>query len=238
MIAETKFMGTNLQSNEFSPSPSTATQIASLLEQRIINREFLPGSRLVEEELVNVFKVSRSPVREALRLVERDGLVTIESRRGARVSLMNSRDLNEVYECRLALEGLATECAAKNCEDNDKLNLRRRLKLLEADYANADPLAFFEANVKLTNAIHDTAKNITLTRLIGTIAKQGFRYRYLAYQKAPNLMERSIESNREIVNAICSKRVKLARTLMEEILLQSWERISTILETMDFRDDT
>jgi len=149
MIAETKFMGTNLQSNEFSPSPSTATQIASLLEQRIINREFLPGSRLVEEELVNVFKVSRSPVREALRLVERDGLVIIESRRGARVSLMNSSDLNEVYECRLALEGLATECAAKNCEDNDKLNLRRRLKFLEADYANADPLAFFEENVNL-----------------------------------------------------------------------------------------
>ena len=93
MIANTKVLDVNIQSAEFNPAASTAAQVAILLEQRIINREFIPGSRLVEEELVNEFKVSRSPVREALRLVANDGLVTIESRRGARVTQMNPREL-------------------------------------------------------------------------------------------------------------------------------------------------
>ena len=88
----------------------------------------------------------------------------------------------------------------------------------------------------LTNAILEAAKSITLVRLIRTIAQQGFRYRYLAYQVAPDLMQRSIDSNREIINAICFKRAKLARTLMEELLLQSWGRISTILDGMVFND--
>ena len=234
MIASTKVLDVNIQSAEFNPAGSTAAQVAILLEQRIINREFIPGSRLVEEELVNVFKVSRSPVREALRLVANDGLVTIESRRGARVSQMNPTDLREVYECRLVLEGLATERAAERCDDDDKVTLRHKLNSLEAAHTDAEPGAFFEANVVLTNAIHEAAKSITLVRLIGTIAKQGFRYRYLAYQEAPELMQRSIDSNREIVDAICLQRAKLARTLMEELLLQSWGRISTILDGMNF----
>lgn len=219
---------------EFGSEVSTAAKIALVLEQRIINREFMPGSRLVEEELVNVFKVSRSPVREALRLVASDGLVKIESRRGARVSQMNATDLNEVYECRLVLEGLATERAAERCDDRDKVILRHKLDVLESAHAKVEPGPFFEANVMLTNAILEAAKSITLVRLIRTIAKQGFRYRYLAYQEAPDLMQRSIDSNREIINAICMKRAKLARTLMEELLLHSWTRISTILDGMVF----
>ena len=117
-------MDVNIQSVEFNPVTSTAARVAILLEQRIINCEFIPGSRLVEKELVNVFKISRSPVLEALRLVANDGLVTIESRRGARVSQMNPTDLREVYECRLVLEGLATERAAERYDDDDKVTLR------------------------------------------------------------------------------------------------------------------
>ena len=147
---------------------------------------------------------------------------------------MNATDLNEVYECRLVLEGLATERAAERCDDRDKVILRHKLDVLESAHAKDEPGPFFEANVMLTNAIHEAAKSTTLVRLIRTIAKQGFRYRYLAYQEAPDLMQRSNDSNREIINAICMKRAKLARTLMEELLLHSWTRISTILDGMVF----
>jgi len=149
MIASTKFMDVNIQSVEFNPVTSTAARVAILLEQRIINCEFIPGSRLVEKELVNVFKISRSPVLEALRLV--------------------------------ANNGLATERAAERYDDYEKVTLRHKLDFLEAAHTDADPGAFFEANVVLTNPIHEAAKSITLVRLIRTIAKQGFRYRYLAY---------------------------------------------------------
>ena len=108
---------------------------------------------------------------------------------------------------------------------------------MESAHANVEPRSVFEANVLLPNAIHEAAKSITLVRLIRTVAKQGFRYRYLAYQEAPDLMQRSIDSNCEIVNAICLQRAKLARTLMEELLLHSWGRISTILDSMNFSDE-
>lgn len=213
----------------FNPAPSIAAQVARVLEERIVYGELAPGSRLVEEELVETFQVSRSPVREALRLVEREGLVTIEQRRGARVSRISGADLDEVYSCRLALEGLATEQAAARCNDADAADLRHKLDTLESAYATGDPKAYFEANVILTNAIHSIAKSVTLSRLIGTIDKQAYRYRFLAYREAPELMQRSIEVNRDIVAAVCSKRTRLARTLMEEVLTESWRKISTIL---------
>ena len=86
----------------------------------------MPGSRLFEEELVEQFNISRSPIREALKILEHDGLVLIEPRRGARVAQLSITDLDEVYATRVALESLAAAQAAEHCGEDEKERLLLR----------------------------------------------------------------------------------------------------------------
>jgi DNA-binding GntR family transcriptional regulator len=88
-----------------------------------------------------------------------------------------------------------------------------------------NPRTFFEANVVLTNAINASTHNRTLIRLLANIGKQAFRYRYIAYQRSPDLMERSVDYNTEIVEAIISQKPRHARSLTEDVLESSWKTV-------------
>ena len=189
----------------------------------------MSGSRLFEEELVEQFNISRSPIREALKILEHDGLVLIEPRRGARVAQLSITDLNEVYATRVALESLAAAQAAEHCGEDEKERLYEDLRVLENAFATELPKEFFKANVAITNSIHEISRNKTLARLLRSIAKQSFRYRYLAYSMEPDLMKISVGSNSTLVEAIVANDSWLARSVMESILRQSWRRVVRIL---------
>ena len=84
---------------------------------------------------------------------------------------------------------------------------------------------FFQQNIVLSRCIHSAAANKTIKRLLGSIGKQSFRYRYLAYSKAPEMMLASVEGHREIAAAIERQNARHARTLMEDLIHRSWEVI-------------
>ena len=214
------------------PEPLTESMseiVRRAVEEKIIYGELMPGSRLFEEELVEQFNISRSPIREALKILEHDGLVLIEPRRGARVAQLSITDLDEVYATRVALESLAAAQAAEHCGEDEKERLYEDLSGLENAFATELPQEFFKANVTITNSIHEISRNKTLARLLRSIAKQSFRYRYLAYSMEPDLMKISVGSNRTLVEAIVANDSWLARSVMESILRQSWRRIVGIL---------
>jgi DNA-binding GntR family transcriptional regulator len=205
-----------------------ATELARHLEEQIIYGDLAPGARLIEEDLVRKHDVSRSPVRESFRLLEQDGLVTRESRRGVRVSPISVADLDEVYTCRLALEALAAETAAQHRTTQNIATLKRAMEDLGVAYRAQDPREYFRCNVSLTDQIHLAAGNNTLTRLLRSIGKQGLRYRYLAYQHAPEMLPISVEGNQQIVEAIIAQRAKHARTLTEDLILLSWNKMKSV----------
>ena len=214
------------------PEPLTESMpeiVRKAVEEKIIYGELMPGSRLFEEELVEQFDISRSPIREALKILEHDGLVVIEPRRGARVAQLSISDLDEVYATRVALESLAAAQAAEHCGEDEKERLYEDLSGLENAFATELPQKFFKANVAITNSIHEISRNKTLARLLRSIAKQSFRYRYLAYSMEPDLMKISVGSNRTLVEAIVANDSWLARSVMESILRQSWRRVVGIL---------
>lgn len=202
-----------------------AKELAKFLEDEIIFGTLAPNERLVEEDIVKKHGVSRSPVREALRMLEQDGLALRESRRGVRVAPVSLGDLDEVYSCRLVLEGLAAEGAAANRTAADVKAIYRSLKLLENAYRKKNIREYFERNVDLTKQIHLSSGNATLRRLLGNIGKQALRYRYLAYSRSPEIMQHSIEGNREIVEAIERQRGRNARLLTEDLIQKSWHVI-------------
>lgn len=201
-----------------------AQDLATQIARQIVFLELAPGARLVEEEVGSAFGVSRSPVREALRLLEAQGLVVRRApRRGIWVAPLTLDDANEVYACRKPLEGLAAELAAQqaseppdNCLDGPLAALRR---------ATGNVREYFLANVEFTRAIHEMAGNRTLQRLLGDINMQSQRYRYYAYLKAPDLMVRSIKGSEQVADAILAGNATTARALTEDLILHSWQQI-------------
>ena len=202
-----------------------AKELARFLQDKIVYGEFAPGTRLIEEDIVRRYNVSRSPVREAFRILEQDGLLVRDRRRGVRVGLLSVADLDEIYACRLPLEGLAAEEAARRRTDAHLPGLEAAMDGLQAAFRAANVGEYFEQNVRLTDRILLASGNATLRRLIGIIGKQALRYRFLAYSRTSAMMQLSVETNREIIDAIAHQRERTARMLTEDLIRQSWKGI-------------
>ncbi len=202
-----------------------ARELARFLQDQIVYGDIAPGTRLTEEEIVRRYSVSRSPVREAFHFLEQDGLLVRDRRRGVRVGLLSVPDLDEIYVCRIPLEGLAAEAAAQQRTAAHLPALDAAMAGLQAAFAEANVRDYFAQNVRLTDQILLASGNATLRRLLGTIGKQALRYRYLAYSRTANMMQLSVETNREIIDAIRHQRGRTARSLTEDLIQQSWQGI-------------
>jgi DNA-binding GntR family transcriptional regulator len=119
-------------------------EVAELLRQRIFARELEPGSWIDELKLCADFGISRTPLREALKVLATEGLITMKVRRGAYVTEMSSRDVREAYELLALLESDAAAQVAAGADDKDLLDLRQLHESLEALADVRD--AFFAAN--------------------------------------------------------------------------------------------
>ncbi len=201
------------------------TELAHHLADRIIFGELAPGERIVEEDIVQRFNVSRSPVREALRMLEQEGLAVRESRRGVWVTPIGLEDLDDVYACRLVLEGLATELAAQNCVKEDLEAIHAAIERLRAIDAGGNIQEFFRENLLLATRIHTAARNNTLKRLLGSVGKQAHRYRYIAYSHIPEMRKASVQGHEEILASMEKGNARHARILMEDMIQRSWKAI-------------
>lgn len=204
--------------------------IARLLGQEIISSRLAPSTRLTEEEVAASYGVSRSPVREALRLLERDGLVRRSARRGIWVAPLSLADFDEVYSCRVALEGVAAEGAAKSPDAAaSREHFNRLLRRLRAAQFAGDSTALFEADVEGSDLIYSLAANLTLRRLLGTLEKQALRYRYFAYAQSPKIVQLSVETTAQIYDLICQGEAEPARELTEGLIRDIWRAIRPIV---------
>jgi DNA-binding GntR family transcriptional regulator len=145
----------------WSPRPGAAAlslpeQIAEALGGAIIAGRLEPGERMQEGDIAEQFSVSRGPAREALRILERDGLVQFQARRGARVTMLTVDEVAEVFEVRGALLGVAARRLAAQTERQDTADIERRIARLAAlareDDADRYVAAVHELNLLLAKA--------------------------------------------------------------------------------------
>ncbi len=179
-------------------------ELARTLSDRIIYLDLAPGSRLGEDELCAEYQVSRSPLREAFRALEADGLVIRSVRRGVHVTPMSRRDLREVYACRVMLEGLAAREAAVNATPAEVAHLATLIAGMTAALKRKQDQAFFDNNVAFTQAIHRVSANATLMRVAAGIEKQALRYRYFAHTRTPDMRETAFEGHSQVFQAVCA----------------------------------
>ena len=203
-------------------SAAIPEELARRLEEDIIFGKLAPHSRLTEEELALRFGVSRSPVREAIRLLERDGLVIREARRGIWVAPLSLKDFDEVYACRVGLEALAAASAAASGDDDLKKGFESIRADLKAAGKKRDPQAFFIADVRGSALIHRLADNRTLIRLLSGLEKQALRYRFIGYANKPRLVGRSMDDSLRIFDSIIARDAEAARVLTESLIRDIW----------------
>jgi DNA-binding GntR family transcriptional regulator len=213
------------------PEPRARKAVLSLetlrlLERKIIRMELAPGLKLAEEDLCRDYGVSRSPLREALRLLEASGLAVRAPRQGVRVAPMSLENLDHLFACRLPLEALAAESIIDNpCREEAIQLVEQALAAMRASFATGDREGCFDANVNLTNALHEGADNAVLRPLLALVDKPALRYRYLAYATRGDLMPASIELNGALVAAIRDGDRKRTAQLTCELIARAWKII-------------
>lgn len=195
-----------------------ATEIARVLSDRIVFLELTPGTRILEEEVGASFGVSRSPIREVFRMLEADGLVVRAARRGVSVTPMSRRDLDEVYACRVGLEGLAAAEAARHIDADGRAHVQGLLAGMKLAFEAKDVATFFQNNVAFTRAIHAASRNQTLIRIAAGIEKQALRYRYLAHLQLQEMLSMTLEGHSGVGESVLAGNVSLARRRAEQLM--------------------
>ena len=154
--------------------------------------------------------VSRTPIREAIRKLANEGLVVIEPRHGAYVSEISIKDLEDVFEVRETLGGLAASIAAVKATDEDKAALQKLLRLGELAIKNDDKDEMVEYDVKLHNYIVQCSGNKTLMQMVKQAQELSMRFRYVYYESQSKYMIQPIE-HKKIVDAIVAGDPEAAR---------------------------
>ena len=189
--------------------------VYEVLKRQILVGEIAPGTRMMEVELAEDMGVSRTPVREAIRKLEKEGLVTIEPRRGAYASDISIKDMVDVLEVRQMLEGMAASMAAQKVTEEEKLDF------VEANsaYKNAVKKGNIEEIIRYDELFHQLivsySGNKTLNQLLSQVQELALRFRYIYYDDFSRYENMPVE-HEEIEEAIISGDTQKAKVVAEE----------------------
>lgn len=142
------------------------SQVYEFLLQKILNGHFLPGQRLIEEKLVEETGVSRSPIREAIRRLEKDGLVTVNPQGGVSVYKITPSDFQYLYECRLSIEPTAARYAAERIQVDHLVQLEKVIEEMEKASQLNDLVKIRELNALFHSLIMEASENPFLIKMM------------------------------------------------------------------------
>ena len=190
-----------LPMNEFLPLRDV---VFNTLRQAILTGELKPGERLMEIHLANKLGVSRTPIREAIRKLELEGLVKMIPRRGAEVAQITEKSLQDVLEVRRNLDALCAELACERISNEEIAALEVACKEFEEATQTKDARIIAAADVALHDIIIKATNNNRLVQLVNNLAEQMYRYRF-EYIKDYSMHGRLVEEHRIIFEAIQKK---------------------------------
>ena len=182
---------------------SLAEQIAARLSDRIVTGRYPPGQRIMEQAIAAEFSVSRGPVREALRLLDKDGLVTILPRRGAQVTRLSIDEVKEIFDVRAMLNGLRDRLIAEGPQRATVLPVLEveveALTRYARDLKQAD--AYVDTVFRLNRILTDAAGSRRLKAILGSLALQTLRYSQLGLSTAERRRQ-SVQHWQKLLKAI------------------------------------
>jgi DNA-binding GntR family transcriptional regulator len=198
--------------NEYLPLRDV---VFNTLRQAILRGEMEPGERLMEIQLAQKLGVSRTPIREAIRKLELEGLVVMIPRKGAEVAHITEKDMRDVLEVRSTLEELAVTLAIQNATDEKIEELRAANKVFESAVVSKDVVNIVDMDVKFHDILYSMTDNARLIQIINNLREQMYRYR-LEYVKDARTHSILISEHNDIIREIKDKNVDVARKVIRQ----------------------
>lgn len=184
----------------------------------------MPGERLTEKKLSDVYNVSRSPIREALRQLESEGLISYERNKGMEVIKLSIKQLQEIYDLRALLEGYAVRISMKQITNKDITFLTSLHKNLINAAKNKDIRAWLQNNSLFHGYFRDKAGNENLSQMITMLKRRTFNYQNMSLSYA-SYFETYIEHHAAIIEACKKRDADLAEQAMRHHVLMTNQAI-------------
>ena len=211
--------------NEYLPLRDV---VFNTLRQAILRGELKPGERLMEIQLANKLGVSRTPIREAIRKLELEGLVLMIPRKGAEVAEITEKSLRDVLEVRRALEELAVELVCEKITDEQIQDLKDAAEEFKESLKDGDITRIAEADVKFHDVIYMATDNQKLIQLLNNLREQMYRYR-VEYLKRSDFHQQLIDEHEEIIETIESGQKDRA---VQVVCQHVYNQVEAVMDTI------
>lgn len=195
------------------PTRALYEQVAEQLRAQILAHQLAPGSWIDEQALTTAYGISRTPLREALKVLAAEGLVTMKLRRGAYVTEVSERDLAEVFHLMALLEGDAASVVAAGADDAQISELQRLHDELEACVDDHD--AFFAANERFHVRLLELADNRWRMQFVADLRRVMKLNRHQSLFRQGRL-EASLHEHRQLMQALRARDPQAAQRTMRE----------------------
>jgi len=209
-------------------------QVAEALTREILEGEYKGGQQLLEQDLQAYFGVSRSPLREAFRELEKKGLVVILPRKGTFVKRITRRDIEENFPIRAALEGLAAQLAVPNMTEESFTMMAEELSRMQDAAGTSDTQAYYTHHLKFHELFIELSRNRLLIGNLRTLRMQNLWHRY-SYQYYREDLKKSLTVHQRIFQEFrrSTNRPERCRVLVEEHINIAMDRFLAYLPSSE-----
>lgn len=221
---------TSLNRIESINRPSLHKELTDRLRSMVIEGVLVPGEKVPERELCEKLGVSRTPMREALKVLAADGLLSLEPNKGARVRAITVEDLEEVFPVMGALEALAGELACANISDNQLNELKTAHETMMRHYRDSDMPNYFKQNERIHELIFDATDNDTLLSMYRSLSVRVRSARYLA-NMTPARWEQAVSEHEEMIVALDNRDSKELGSILKRHLQNKFATVKSWVES-------
>jgi len=202
------------------------------LHEMLLEGELKPGEKINEQALCVRFNVSRTPLREAMKVLASEGLVQLLPNRGAVVALISRDEIDELFPIMGALEALAGELACANASDDDIAGMRSMHNNMVEHFRNQDPVAYIKLNRDIHNKFFAFAANPSLSAMYQSLMIRIHSVRYVA-KKSPERWQQAVEDHQRMMVAFENRDGPLLAAILRIHLRHKAEMVRESLLELD-----
>ncbi len=203
-------------------------QVYSVIRSAVLSGKLQPGDQLTEVGIAEQLNVSRTPAREAIHMLEQEGLIVLVPRKGAFVTgIKSKKEISDIFQVRVVLEGLAAELAAERITPRQIADLNYYIEQVNSCIKNEDVNSCIRIDTAFHKIICQAADNEVLERILDNLFEQITRFR-AASLTGRDRMEAALQEHTELAQALAAKDAQRARKVAVRHLNGAEERVLSV----------
>ncbi|HSH88663.1 MAG TPA: GntR family transcriptional regulator [Ramlibacter sp.] len=210
------------------PRAALHEHVAQRLRQMLVENRIAPGAKLNERELAEILEVSRTPLREAIKMLAAEGLVELVPNRGAIAVSLTETDVLNTFEVMAGLESLSGGLAAERITDEELAEIKAMHFEMMAAYTRQDLSAYYSLNARIHNAINAAAKNPVLTSTYNQVNARLQALRFRSNQDGDK-WKRAMKEHEKMVEALVAHD---AQAMREVLLTHLYNKRDVVIDQM------